>query len=283
MFAVSTVDKSRLRRVNSPQNGLLKEMRRAFHQGELTGDGHAAIESVRVVDEAIRAGLRFKAVVFRESAGGVIERMLPQISAHAEAIVVPDKVFEGVVATESPQGVAALVKVRESKIEDVVAGDPALVVVAAGLQDPGNLGTVIRSAEAFGATGVVLASKTVSVWNPKVVRASAGSIFRLPQVAMTDADAVKELKARGVRLLGTSSHKGTAIWEVDWTAPVAVFIGNEGAGLSREISAALEEMVGIPHAEKVESLNAGIAASVVLYEAARQRGSSHRRSGDAEG
>jgi TrmH family RNA methyltransferase len=271
MFAVSTVDKSRLRRVNSPQNGLLKEMRRAFHQGELTGDGHAAIESVRVVDEAIRAGLRFKAVVFRESAGGVIERMLPQISAHAEAIVVPDKVFEGVVATESPQGVAALVKVRESKIEDVVAGDPALVVVAAGLQDPGNLGTVLRSAEAFGASGVVLASKTVSVWNPKVVRASAGSIFRLPQVAMTDADAVKELKARGVRLLGTSSHKGTAIWEVDWTAPVAVFIGNEGAGLSREISAALEEMVGIPHAEKVESLNAGIAASVVLYEAARQR------------
>src|SRR5688572_29487384 len=98
MDAVSTMDRTRLRRVSSPQNALLKEMRRAFHQGELTPDGYAAIESVRVVDEAIRAGLRFRAVVFRESAGGVIERMLPQISSHAEAIVVPDKVFEGVVA-----------------------------------------------------------------------------------------------------------------------------------------------------------------------------------------
>jgi TrmH family RNA methyltransferase len=282
MKPVSTVDRGRLRRVSSAQNALLKEMRRAFHQGELTLDGHAAIESVRVVDEAIRAGLRFRAVVFRESAGGVIERMLPQISSHAEAMVVPDKVFEGLVATESPQGIAALVKMRAWKIEDVVAGDAPLVVVAAGLQDPGNLGTVLRSAEAFGATGVVLAGKTVSAFNPKVIRASAGSVFRLPQVVMADADAVRELKTRSVRLLGTSSHKGTAIDEADFPGAVAIFIGNEGVGLSREIANALDVTVAIPHSPKVESLNAGVAASLILYEASRQRRLEPRRHGGTE-
>jgi TrmH family RNA methyltransferase len=169
----------RLRRVTSRQNSLVKELRRAFAQGECTPDGHCAIESVRVVEEAIRSGLRFKAVFFSESAEARAGRLLPQIGSHVETMLLPDEVFASAAATESPQGVAALVKLKEASLEAMLAATEPLLVCVAGVQDPGNLGTIVRSAEAFGAGGVVLGEGTVSQFNPKVVRAAAGSMFRV--------------------------------------------------------------------------------------------------------
>jgi TrmH family RNA methyltransferase len=151
------------------------------------------------------------------------------------------------------------------------ASAPALLVAIAGLQDPGNLGTIARSAEAFGATGLLLGERTVSPWNWKAVRASAGSLFRLPTLKVELAKALHETKARDVRVLATSSHKGTAIVEVDLRGPVAFIVGSEGAGLPKDVLAQADEVVAIPHSSRVESLNAGIAASILLYEAARQR------------
>jgi TrmH family RNA methyltransferase len=144
-------------------------------------------------------------------------------------------------------------------------------VAIAGLQDPGNLGTIARSAEAFGVTGLLLGERTVSPWNWKAVRASAGSLFRLPALKVELANALREIKARGVRLLATSSHKGTAIAEVDLRGPVAFIVGSEGAGIPKDVLALADEVVAIPQSSRVESLNAGIAASILLYEAARQR------------
>src|ERR1041385_5647046 len=173
-----TADRSRLRKIASSSNAQVQALRRPFSKGELTEDGFAAIESVRAIEEAIRSGLRFKAVFFAESAEPRIEKLLPQISSHAEALLLPDAVFQSAVATETPQGVAALVKLKDWTLDDLFAESadnaPALVVVAAGLQDPGNLGTILRSAEAFGASGVLLAEKTVSPYNAKAIRASAG-------------------------------------------------------------------------------------------------------------
>ncbi len=263
-------DRTRLRRVSSGQNSLVKELRRAFSRGELTDDGHCAIEGLRIAEEAIRSGLRFRAVFFRESASSTADRLLPQIGAHVETIELPDAVFDSTVATETPQGVAALVKLKSFEVEDALRTPEPLIVVAAGLQDPGNLGTMLRSAEAFGASGVLVAEKTVSHVSPKTIRASAGSVFRLPVISVTLSDALPILRAR-LRLVATSSHKGTPADQADLAGKVALFLGNEGAGLPREVLKEVDETIVIPHSAKVESLNAGIAASILLYEAARQR------------
>jgi TrmH family RNA methyltransferase len=261
----------RLRLVTSPQNALLKRLRRAFSRGEPTEDGFIAIESVRMVEEAIRSGLRFKAVFFSASAEAQASRLLPQIGAQVETLAVPDDVFSGAAATETPQGVAALVKLKETTLESLLATALPLLVAVAGVQDPGNLGTILRSAEAFGASGVMLGEGTVSPFNPKVVRASAGSLFRLAVVRVALDNILPELRACGLRLVATSSHTGVPLHKASLSDPLVLFLGNEGAGLSRDLLGRMDEIVAIPHSPRVESLNAGVAASIVLYEISRQK------------
>jgi TrmH family RNA methyltransferase len=164
-----------------------------------------------------------------------------------------------------------MVRVTQFSLAEALRPQPALLVLAAGLQDPGNLGTIARAGEAFGATALLLAENTVSAWNWKSIRASAGSLFRLPTAKVETAGVLAELKARGILLLATSSHKGTPISETDLTRPLALIFGNEGAGVPKHVLAQADEVVTIPHSDKVESLNAAIATSVVLYEASRQR------------
>jgi len=264
----------RLRRVASRQNVRVKELRRAFHEAAPTEKGEVAIEGMHLLEEAIRAGLRLSSVFVSEAARERAHKLLPQLSSHTETLLLPDEVFASAVPTETPQGFAALVKVKLHALNGVFAPDPPLVVIAAGLQDPGNLGTIVRSAEAFGATGLLLAERTVSPWNWKAVRASAGSMFRLPVVKVKLTGVLADLRARGIRVLAASSHKGTPIEECDLRGPVAIIIGNEGAGLPKDILAQADEAVCIPQSPKVESLNAGIATSIILYEAARQRSES---------
>ncbi len=268
---MNTAVSGRLRHISSRHNALVKELRRAFQQGEPTADGFGAIESVRLIEEAVRSGLRFRAVFFSASAEARARKLLPQISSHVETVLVPDDVFASAVATDTPQGVAALVGFKEFTLEDALVGAEPQVVVAVGIQDPGNLGTIIRSAEAFGAGGVLLAEKTVGRFNPKVVRASAGSIFRIPVVQVELKSLIPELRQRSLRLVATSSHKGTALPEAQLSGPLALFIGSEGAGLPREVMAQIDETIAIPHSPRVESLNAGVAASLVLYELSRRR------------
>jgi len=265
---------SRLRRVTSRQNTVVKDLRKAFTQSEPTSQGYIAVEGVRIIEEAIRSGLRFQAVFFSEAGNAHANRLLPQIASNVEIMLLPDDVFASAVNTESPQGVAALVKLRPHKFEDLLEQSQStqLLLGVAGIQDPGNLGTIIRSAEAFGVRAVLLGEKTVSHFNPKAVRASAGSLFREPILRVKMADAIPLLKAHGMRVLATSSHKGNPLHEADFTGAAMIVVGNEGAGVPQEILSLADELVTIPHSARVESLNAGIAASILLYEAARQRG-----------
>jgi TrmH family RNA methyltransferase len=252
-------------------------LRHAFARAERTQSGDCAIEGVRIVEEAIRSGLRFQAIFFKQSAQNLAERLLPQIGAHVESLLLPDKLFDGAVPSETPQGVAALVRLKEFSLDAVLERlqvGPIIVVV--GLQDPGNLGTILRSAEAFGSAGVILGEGTVSPFNSKVIRASAGSIFRLPLVLAKAAGGLEEisgkLRQENVRLIATSSHKGTPLDQARLTGSLAVYIGSEGSGLPRTLMAQVDELVSIPHTPHVESLNAGVAGSIVAYESARQRG-----------
>ena len=245
---------SRLRAVNSRQNAAVKELRQAFHSGTLSDDGYCAIEGMHLLEEAIRSGLRFKTVFFGQSATDRANKLLPQLASQVETLLLPDDVFSSAVLTDSPQGVAALVKLKSFKFDDLLRAENPLLLGVAGLQDPGNLGTILRSAEAFGVNGVFIGERSVAPWNPKVVRGSSGSVFRLPIVKTEMKPALAALR------------------EADLCGAVAVLIGNEGAGLPRGIMAEADGVVAIPHSSRVESLNAGIAASIVVYEAARQRG-----------
>ena len=263
---------SRLRRIEGRHNALVKELRQAFSKGERTADGNYAVEGFRILEEAIRSGVRFRAVFFSESAAGRAEKLLSQLGAQVETLLLPDKLFETAVPTDAPQGVAALARWKEFSIEDVLARSQAGPLLAiAGVQDPGNLGTILRSAEAFGAGGVLLGEGTVNPFNPKVVRASAGSIFRLPVARVKLLEALEAMKKQSLRLVATASHKGTPLDQAKLSGPLAIFIGSEGAGLSRDLIKEMDEIVAIPQAPQVESLNAGVAASIVLYEVMRQR------------
>jgi TrmH family RNA methyltransferase len=269
----------RLRRIEGRHNPLVKQLRLAFSRAELTETGDCAIEGLRILEEAIRSGLRFSAVFFRDSSQDRAARLLPQIGAQVETLLLPDKLFDSLVPSESPQGVAALVRLKNFSLEDLTERlQLGPIIVLAGLQDPGNLGTILRSSEAFGSAGIVLGEGTVSPFNSKVVRASAGSVFRLPIIhrhgksTTAKLEEISEmLRTQDVRLLATSSHKGTPLDQADLKSPAAIFFGNEGSGLPRDLMAQMDESVAIPHAPQVESLNAAVAASIVLYEAARQR------------
>ncbi len=272
MFSVApTGFDARIRPVTSRQNALVKDLRGAFARCALTPGGCLAIESPRMIEEALRSGLKIEAVFFAESATATSTRLLPQFGKQVQLLMLPDDVFAGAVNTETPQGVAALVRLTATSMEDMFSAEQPLILVAAGIQDPGNLGTLLRSAEAFGAHGVIVGDASVSHFNPKVVRAAAGSLFRLPIVRISLANAVAALRGRGLRLLATSSHSGDPLPLADLKQGVAVLIGNEGAGLSREVMCSMDGTFVIPHSARVESLNAGMAASIVLYEAARQR------------
>jgi len=263
---------ARLRRIEGRHNALVKELRQAFSREELTSDGYCAIEGFRILEEAIRSGLRFRAVFFSESAVPRAEKLLSQLGAQVETLLLADKLFSSAVPSDAPQGVAALARWKELSREDVLAKSPAgPILVIAGVQDPGNLGTILRSAEAFGAGGVLLGEGTVSPYNPKVVRASAGSVFRVPLARTKLSESLGRMKDHGLRLVGTASHKGTPLDQAKMAGPLAIFVGSEGSGLPRDLIKEMNDVVAIPQVPEVESLNVGVAASIVLYEVMRQK------------
>ncbi|CAN5665452.1 RNA methyltransferase [soil metagenome] len=253
--------------ITSRANARVKQLRAAFAgQARLSG-GLVAIEGEHLLEEALRSGMVFKTVFVAE--GRTLPRIVPR---GVEVLWLTDEVFASVVETQSPQGVAALLVPPVPVLEDVLTGVP-LILIAAGLQDPGNLGTLVRSAEAFGATGVLATPGTVSAWNQKALRASAGSVFRVP-VVTARLEEIVGLKARGVRLIATVGADGYGVQEaqtVDLAGGCALLIGNEGAGLGEEWLEAADMRVTIPCPGPVESLNAAIAGSLLLYEASRQR------------
>ena len=257
--------------ISSRANARVKQLRAAFPGHARLSGGMVAIEGDHLLEEALRSGMVLKSVFVSE------RREVPKIVPRGvEVMRLTEEVFGSVVETQSPQGVAALLVPPVSVLDDVMgSGESApLILIAVGLQDPGNLGTLVRSAEAFGATGVLTTPGTVSAWNQKALRSSVGSVFRVPVVAVTASD-IGELKRRGVRLIAAVGSDGAdviAAQEMDFTGACAVMIGNEGAGLGAEWISMCEARVMIPCPGAVESLNAAVAGSLLLYEASRQRG-----------
>lgn len=272
-----------IRIVQSKQNLRLKELRRALAdpgrdaRGAVGRDGRglAGIEGPNLLEEALRAGLRVASVFVAQGAERLLDelRLLP---AETEVLLLPRDLLNSALATETPQPVAALVEPPGWGWADLLglggrSKAAPLIVVLAGLQDPGNLGTILRSTEAFGATGVVALPGTVSAWNPKAVRASAGSLFRLPLISASAEECFARLREAGVKIWTTALREAEATDRIDLAGPVALVIGNEGNGVPGELAAWADGAVTIPCPGPVESLNVAVAASVLLYEASRQR------------
>jgi len=226
------------------------------------------IEGVRLIEEAFRAGV-LPALLFYSGGRDVFsgsEELLTRIQAsETPAFAVSEKVMRAMAATTSPPGILAVVPF----VELTPPPSPSLVLVVDGLRDPGNLGTVLRSADAAGVGLAILAPRTVDHYNPKVVRGAMGAHFRLPISALSWPQIAEALA--GVVVLLADVRGEQTYYEVDWTRPSALIIGGEAHGPSREARELAATTVTIPMHGGAESLNAAMAASIILFEAARQR------------
>jgi TrmH family RNA methyltransferase len=241
----------------SDKNPVLKQIRRAVSRGVLTDDGYAVAEGAHLLEDARRAGTEIHVVIASES----VAHKFP------EARVVRERTFRELSSTQTPQGVLALVRPRKWTIDDVIPPDsvhkPALVVILDSIQEPGNAGAIARAAEAFGATGILFLKGTVNPYNPRCLRASAGSLFRLPFLT-GDIDIVPP-----ILLYAAMPRAETPVYAADFRISCGVIIGSEGHGIREELAARSAPLC-IPTIG-VESLNAAVAAGVLLYEASRQR------------
>ncbi len=258
--------------VQSEQNARLKELRKALANPGRNGRGLAGIEGANLIEEALRSGLRVPCVFAARGFENLLERLpLPR---QTEVLLAPRRLLDSALTTQTPQPLAALVEPPDwtwAHLLERRRKVAPLVVVLAGLQDPGNLGAILRSAEAFGAGGVVSLPGTVSAWNPKAVRASAGSVFRLPLITASAEDCFARLREAELRIWTTTVRGAEPADLMDLAAPVALIFGNESNGVPPEVAAMADGAVTISCPGSVESLNAAAAASVLLYEAARQR------------
>ena len=258
--------------ITSAANPLLQDVRRAIARGGLTARGWCVAETFHLLEEALGSECEVKVVLAAGSVRSAAEALVGH-RAGVKFVVVPDALMQKVSATETSQGVVTLVRPPEWTIGQLLVGR-ALVVALDAIQDPGNAGAILRAAEAFGATGAIFLKGSVSTYNPKTLRASAGSLFRVPFLHGLDTAAVlASLQQNHLCLYAAvPAREGKAARlpaEADFTASCALIIGNEARGVCPVLRAAALD-VSIPTAG-VESLNAAVAAGILLYEARRQR------------
>ncbi|HTQ54699.1 MAG TPA: RNA methyltransferase [Bryobacteraceae bacterium] len=262
----------KLEPISSAVNPLLKDVRRAIARGGLTQEGYLVAETFHLLEEALRSNCAVKVVLCSESVHSAVESHVKRL-AGLRVAVVADPLFPYISGTEASQGVIALVVPPVWNLPQLFRGN-SLVVVLDGLQDPGNAGAIARTAEAFGATGIMFLKGTVSPFNPKSLRASAGSLFRVPfayglDVALARA-ALQQNKLDIYAGVPSNAHvPAQSLADVDFTRRCALIVGNEARGVSSQLRSAATDIF-IP-TSGVESLNAAVASGILLYEARRQR------------
>jgi RNA methyltransferase, TrmH family len=235
--------------------------------------GAYLVEGAHIVAEAFENSASVETVLYIEGSPAVLELEARGIGRQSGArwVSVSDAVMAKIADAQTPQGVAAIVRMPEHELSKLLAVKCGLFVAVDAVQDPGNLGTIIRSADAVGAAAVLLGKGTVDVYNPKTVRSAMGSLFHVP-VANCDLSAALPLaRSHGVKVFATSLGAALTCYEANYTAASCILVGNEGAGVADELIALADETVIIPIPGKAESLNVAMATTVLLYEAVRQR------------
>lgn len=234
--------------------------------------GLFVVEGVKMFREAPKDWIESVYVSEQFAADPTHRELLTDVSCE----VVADSVFRSVSDTQTPQGILAVVRMPHYSLDDVMRKERTHLLLLESVQDPGNLGTMVRTGEGAGITGVVMNRTTVDLFNPKTIRSTMGSIYRVPFVVTDDfAGTLHHLREQGVKLY--AAHlRGTKQYDAfDYTGATGFLIGNEGNGLSDEVADAADSYIRIPMEGQVESLNAAISASLLMYECNRQRRRAH--------
>jgi len=228
------------------------------------------IEGPHLIEEALRSGVSIKFILYSGQYFG--DAVSKAEKNNVEAVEIDEKELNALSGTKTPQGVLAVVEKLKNNADLIFGAEDAFVLICEGIQDPGNLGAMIRTAAAAGCTGVIISDDSVDIYNPKVVRATGGNLFRVPFIAEADVrEAVKKLKSNGIAVIGTDAGARTAVYDIVLKRPFAVIIGSEGSGIKKDVLSLCGRTVNIPMAAGVESLNAAVSAAVILFEAVRQR------------
>jgi RNA methyltransferase, TrmH family len=254
--------------LTSPRNALLKDVRKAIFRGTTTEHGLCVAESFHLLEEALRSECEIQAVFAAESVRSAVQAHVRGLK-RVPVTVLPDDLFGSISSTETSQGVIALVRPPAWSVDQLFRGR-SVTVILDGLQDPGNAGAIVRAVEAFGATGAVFLKGSVNPYNPKCLRASAGSIFRVPLVYGLDQHLLlAAIEQRKIDLFALMPHGMRELGECNFSGKCALIVGSEGHGVSGRLRAKAID-VRIPTVG-VESLNAALATGIALYVASRQR------------
>lgn len=264
--------------ITSTRNPRVKVLRSLRLQKYRQREGCFLIEGIRIVEEALACGAPVETLVYApdllvsERAQALVERVAP-----AQHLCLSGDVFRTLSDRDDPQGIAAVVRIEERSLADIPPADDLLVIVAYQLRDPGNLGTIIRTADAAGATGVVIVEPSVDLYDPQTVRATMGSLFALPIVRLVGEAALsrwhQDLRAAGLPLLvvASSAHGQQAHFEVDYGRPLTLLVGSERHGLPPPVREEADVLVRLPMTGRATSLNVAAATAALVYEVIRQR------------
>ena len=260
--------------ITSKDNSIIKHLRSLSDPKHRKKEQLFLIEGVKMVEEALRDKAGVKMVVASPS---LVQHHGKGVLKLAEArsieiLWISEKLMDAVAESKTPQPVMAVVRMNEHSEDELFDHRSKLIVIAHQLQDPGNLGTIMRTAEAVAAAGIALTPNTVDPYSAKAVRATMGSILRLPIVFIGELEGfVKLCKQKGIQTVATAVTGEKTHFDIDLTKPTVVILGQEGAGLPQHIMADVDLRVRIPMAETIDSLNVATSSAIILYEALRQR------------
>lgn len=260
--------------LSSSKNPIIREIKSLYKKKDRWNNKLYIIEGIKLVDEAIKYGMNIKYIIYTDKllSNNEGNQFYNLINKFDFLINVPEILFKEICGTENSQGVMAIVHFNTNSNNELANGKNKFLLLLDGLQDPGNLGTIIRSADAFNADGILIGKGCVDPYNPKVVRATMGSIFRVPLYFINDYVILNDIKKSDYKIYATSLEGSIPNYDITYKNSFIIAIGNESQGVSDEILDNADALIKIPIPGLAESLNAGVAASIIMYEAMKQRG-----------
>lgn len=251
--------------IESKNNNLFKEIKKLKEKKHRIKSNKYIIEGLRFLEEAIKSKVSIDSIIFTESFKVKNPELFLKINENIKLIQMNESLLKQLCSTENPQGVVGVINMKNKELKN---GE--LVVLVDKVQDPGNMGTIIRTAHAAGAAGIVMTKGTVDIYNDKTLRSTMGSIFYIPIVEDDSLDFVKSLKADGYKLVVSSLQGKNNFFEENLQGKVIIAVGNEGNGVSDEVYDIADIKVKIPMPGEAESLNVAVATSIMIYEKIRQ-------------
>lgn len=259
--------------IKSRDNRLLKHFRKLNNKKYRQESHQYTIEGIRMVEEAVKSKAPIKYCLCSDTLNNVRGKVLAEdmVLQNIGVYYVEERLFMEICDTDTPQGIAAVVEMMDYSIDSVLYNSDFLVVVDR-IQDPGNLGAIIRTSDAAGAHGVLMWEGTVDPYSPKVLRSTMGSIFHIPILEFeNEDDAIARLKERGFTVYASSLMGSSPYFTEDYKRKAAIVIGNEANGISNGIISSADRLINIPMPGNAESLNAAVAAGILIFEMVRQR------------